>query len=103
MTLGDKMSLALDRRSSTATLNGRIVRLAPTEFDLLSALAEEAPRPVSYPALSYRVWGSEMSDMQQRRNLKWYVSQLRRKLGPEIIANERRLKNRSHGAYRLTI
>jgi DNA-binding response OmpR family regulator len=54
--LGD---LIIDQAAHTVTLNGKVVELAPREFDLLTALAQEAGHVLSVDDLLARVWGAE--------------------------------------------
>jgi DNA-binding response OmpR family regulator len=54
--LGD---LVIDRSAHTVTLDGKEVDLAPREFDLLTALAQEVGRVLSVDDLLARVWGAE--------------------------------------------
>lgn len=56
INLGD---LTIDPGAHTVTLRGKAVELAPREFDLLTALAQEAGRVVSVDELLARVWGAE--------------------------------------------
>ncbi len=54
--LGD---LVIDPGAHTVILDGKEVDLAPREFDLLTALAQEAGRVLSVDDLIARVWGAE--------------------------------------------
>ena len=72
------------------TREGEPVRLSPTEFNLLAALVENAPRVVSYRELLEGVWGFEYSN--DIDYLRVYIWHLRRKLeidpkDPQYIAN----------------
>jgi DNA-binding response OmpR family regulator len=51
--------LIIDLAAHTVTVAGRPVDLAPREFDLLAALAQEAGRVLSVDDLLARVWGAE--------------------------------------------
>ena len=51
--------LVIDLAAHTVTVAGRLVDLAPREFDLLAALAQEAGRVLSVDDLLARVWGAE--------------------------------------------
>jgi DNA-binding response OmpR family regulator len=51
--------LVIDLAAHTVTVAGRSVDLAPREFDLLAALAQEAGRVLSVDDLLARVWGAE--------------------------------------------
>ena len=56
LTVGD---IIIDQAAHTVSVGGRPVELAPREFDLLSALAQEAGRVLSVDELLARVWGAE--------------------------------------------
>lgn len=51
--------LAIDPGAHTVTRDGNPVELAPREFDLLLALAQDAGRVLSVDDLLTRVWGAE--------------------------------------------
>ena len=51
--------LVIDTAAHSVTLRERPVELAPREFDLLAALAQEAGRVLSVDELLARVWGAE--------------------------------------------
>ncbi len=51
--------LVIDLAAHTVTVAGRLVELAPREFELLAALAQEAGRVLSVDELLARVWGAE--------------------------------------------
>jgi len=52
-------NLVIDLAAHTVTVAGHSVDLAPREFDLLAALAQEAGRVLSVDDLLARVWGAE--------------------------------------------
>lgn len=56
LDLGD---LVIDPAAHTVMLDGNEVDLAPREFDLLTALAQEVGRVLSVDDLLARVWGAE--------------------------------------------
>jgi DNA-binding response OmpR family regulator len=62
LVVGD---LVIDPAAHTVTVAGRGVELAPREFDLLYALAQEAGRVVSVDDLLARVWGAEYAGEPQ--------------------------------------
>ncbi|MFN2286614.1 MAG: response regulator [Anaerolineae bacterium] len=51
--------LVIDQAAHTVTVGERSAELAPREFDLLVALAQEAGRVLSVDDLLARVWGAE--------------------------------------------
>ncbi|MBN1262429.1 MAG: response regulator transcription factor [Anaerolineae bacterium] len=62
LSVGD---LVIDVAAHTVTLSGEPVDLAPREFDLLHALAQEAGRVISLDDLLARVWGAEYAGEPQ--------------------------------------
>ena len=77
-TVGD---LTIDPTTHTMTWRGRVVNLAPREFDLLHALAVESGRVVSVDELLSRVWGAEYEGEPQvvYVHIRW----LREKIEPD--------------------
>ena len=68
----------VDRR---VTVHGELIRLTPTEFNLLSLLIRNAGRVLPYRDLLEQVWGWEYSDDVEY--LRVYIWHLRRKLEPD--------------------
>ncbi|MCU0624482.1 MAG: response regulator transcription factor, partial [Gemmatimonadaceae bacterium] len=60
--------------------DGQEIRLTPTEWSLLRALARHANQPVSSEQLWQLVWGREFGDA--KLNVRVHVLHLRRKLEP---------------------
>lgn len=61
-------SLCVDRRSSSATREGRAVRLTPITFQILLVLAEAHPAPVPRHDLTRRLWGDDPPDSDSLRS-----------------------------------
>ena len=85
-------SLSIDFTRREVTVNGRPVKLTPTEYNLLSHLARNAGQVVPRRVLLEQVWGSEYFEATDL--LKGHIQRLRQKLGdnaqsPSIIVNER--------------
>ncbi len=57
---------------------GQLLKLTPTEFDLLAYLMKHAGHPVMHSKLLSSVWGPEYGD--EREYLRTFILQLRRKL-----------------------
>ena len=88
-TLAD-LTVSFEQRR--VTLAGQDLHLTAREFELLRALALNAPRCVTYDALIRRMW--KAPDAGDSDRVRTFVKQLRRKLGddagrPVYIVNER--------------
>jgi two-component system KDP operon response regulator KdpE len=70
--------LRIDLPRRMVTLDGAEVRLTPTEFDLLKALATVAGRPLTHHMLLRTVWGPGYAD--ETHLLRVYMGRLRDKL-----------------------
>ncbi len=84
-------SLKLDLLHHEASLNDESLKLTPTEFALLKALAEHAGRIVTQNQIIRQVWPGQASD--QSEGLRVHINHLRKKLGetgPRIV-NEPRI------------
>jgi DNA-binding response OmpR family regulator len=84
--------IVIDLAERRVTRGGQPVRLSPTEFRLLAALAEQPGHTISAIDLLVQVWGSEYADDVE--NVKRYIHYLRRKLEadarhPRLILTER--------------
>ena len=77
--------LRIDYASRTVTVEGKVVRLTPTEDSLLYHLSRNAGRVMLHQTLLAKVWGREYTD--EVDYLKVYVRRLRQKLegDPETI------------------
>ncbi len=88
LVVGD---LSIDFAARQVRVRGATVRLTPTEYRLLEALACQAGTVLSHQALLQRIWGDEYNGDVQ--SLKVFVRRLRQKLGddpeqPRYIQNE---------------
>jgi len=72
--------LQIDLARRRVTRSGEEVRLTPTEYDLLTALATQAGRVLTHSWLLQHVWGPGYEENIQ--NLHVFISQLRRKIEP---------------------
>jgi two-component system KDP operon response regulator KdpE len=72
--------LEIDFGTRRITLNGRVERLTPKEFDLLKFLVDHANKPVPHRKLLQTVWGPDYGD--EVEYLRVVVNQLRRKIEP---------------------
>lgn len=80
------LGLELDRDGRTARVKGRLLRLTRKEFDLLDLLVSKAGRVLSVPFLLENVWGYDVARYNDPHTVEVHISQLRRKLGPQLAA-----------------
>jgi two-component system KDP operon response regulator KdpE len=73
--------LKIDFAARRVTVQGREVRLTPTEYDLLAHLAVNAGRVLTHRVLLEAVWGPGYGD--ETEYLWAYVRRLRRKVEPD--------------------
>jgi two-component system KDP operon response regulator KdpE len=78
ITVGE---LQIDLARRQVTSGGMEVRLTPTEYALLTALAGQAGRVLTHTWLLQHVWGVGYEENVQ--NLHVFISQLRRKIEPQ--------------------
>jgi two-component system KDP operon response regulator KdpE len=86
----DRLSIDFDRRE--VVVNGRSIKLRPTEYRLLYHLVNNAGRLLTHETLLTKVWGREYRDDSQL--LRLYITYLRQKIEedpshPKYILNER--------------
>lgn len=91
-TIFEAGNLQVNLDTHDVKIDSREVSLTPTEFQLLSALVQDAGRTVSHDTLLRRVWGPEYSN--RRDYLKLYIWYLRQKIeedprDPAYIISER--------------
>ena len=89
--------IIIDLAKRRVTRSSQPVRLTPTEFRLLAALAEQPGHTVSPKELLTRVWGSEYADDVE--NVKRYIHYLRQKLETDVEHPELILTERGFGYY----
>jgi DNA-binding response OmpR family regulator len=73
--------LTVDFAAHRVSLAGRLVRLTPTEYQLLAILAAHAGLPLTQQQLLERVWGAEY--LRDRHILQVNIGRLRRKIEPD--------------------
>ena len=71
-------NLKVDLSKRQVLVDGREVRLTPTEYELLRVLVVHAGRVVTHQQLLREVWGP--ADVDQTQYLRVYVAQLRQKI-----------------------
>ena len=79
--------LTLNPANREVTYQGKVERLPSIEFALLRALIEQPGRPLSVQQLEQRLYRAEHH--VESNTVEVRVHHIRRKLGPEMIANVR--------------
>jgi len=92
--------LHIDYAGRAVTVRGKPVKLTPTEYRLLCALARYPNQVLSHPTLLVRVWGSEYRG--ESDFLKVYVKRLRDKI-EEDPSNPRYILTEWGQGYRLAV
>jgi two-component system, OmpR family, KDP operon response regulator KdpE len=73
-------NLEVDFEQRRVIAGGQMVRLTPTEFDILRYLVSQANKPVPHRRLLQAIWGPEYGD--QIEYLRVFINQLRKKIEP---------------------
>jgi two-component system response regulator RegX3 len=73
--------LSIDIERDTATVDGRPVRLTPSEFKVLALLAREPGAAYSRRQIMEHLWSSAIAG--DEHTCQWHISSLRRKLEPD--------------------
>jgi two-component system KDP operon response regulator KdpE len=73
-------NLEVDFELRRVVAQGALVRLTPTEFDILRYLVAQANKPVPHRRLLQAIWGPEYGD--QIEYLRVFINQLRKKIEP---------------------
>ena len=97
MKTGD---LEIDFKSRKATVNGKVARLTPKEFELLRYLVMHANESIPHRKLLQAVWGSEYGE--EVGYLRVFVNALRRKVELEP-ANPKYLLTEPWLGYRFAV
>lgn len=89
-----ELELAVNLDTKEVISEDTRVELSPKEFAVLSLIAREAPKPVSYETIADEVWEGDSPSVRNR--LRWIIHRLRQKLQEnsstgEIILNRRGL------------
>jgi two-component system, OmpR family, KDP operon response regulator KdpE len=90
--------LEIDLARRSVKVAGRLVKLSPTEYELLRYLALHAGKPVTHTTLLRQVWGEYA--VGDKYNTRYVVAQIRKKLGDDP-ANPRYIVNEPGVGYRL--
>jgi DNA-binding response OmpR family regulator len=87
-------TLSVDERRCLATVAGEVLRLTPTEYRLLAALAGRAPDLLARRELAEHVW--ECVDQSRLHALDVYMRRLRAKLAA-VVGSPRLVTRRGFG------
>lgn len=90
--------LVIDRHRHLATLDGSLLDLTTTEFDLLLCLVKATPELLSPRQLVNQALGYDTDDIEARDIIKWHVHHLRRKIEPDP-SHPRYIKTVRHKGY----
>jgi two-component system, OmpR family, KDP operon response regulator KdpE len=90
--------LVVDSARHTVAVEGKVVRLTPTEYRLLVALAKNAGRVLTHKQIISEVWGGQHGD--QTQTLRVHMASLRKKIEVDP-ARPRWLMNEPGVGYRL--
>jgi two-component system KDP operon response regulator KdpE len=97
LRIGD---LEVDLARRVVSVGGRVVRLTPTEYEVLRYLALHAGKPVTHSTLLRQVWGEYA--VGDNYNTRYVVAQIRKKLGDDP-AHPRYIVNEPGVGYRLEV
>lgn len=90
--------LVIDRQHRLAALDGQLLDLTTTEFDLLLCIVEAAPEPLSPRQLISCALGYDSDELEARDIAKWHIHQIRRKIEPNP-PHPRYIKTVRHKGY----
>ncbi|HBE87926.1 MAG TPA: DNA-binding response regulator [Elusimicrobia bacterium] len=78
--------IELNPEARTVSVKGSPVKLTRKEFDLLALLLTSPGKVLSPSFLLERVWGHDPADYNDTHTVEVHLSNLRKKLGPELSA-----------------
>lgn len=90
--------LAVDLLQRTVTVDGREVKLTPTEYEIIKVMAQHAGRVLTHKQLLKAVWGNDYNN--DTHYIRVYIGQLRRKIEADS-AQPRYIITESGVGYRL--
>ena len=79
-------NVEIDLNANIVTLDGAMVHLSPSEFDLLALLAKNRGRIMGRSVLQEKIFGKERPEYSNM--IDQYIMKLRRKLGKELISTK---------------
>jgi two-component system KDP operon response regulator KdpE len=92
--------LSIDLVNRRVTRAGQDIKLSPTEYDILSLLAEHAGKVLTHDLILTRIWGPDKVDDIQY--LRVYIRALRQKLG-DTAGQSEIIRTESGIGYRLVV
>lgn len=90
--------LSVDLLQRTVTVDGRDIKLTPTEYEIIKVMAQHAGRVLTHKQLLKAVWGNEYNN--DTHYIRVYIGQLRRKIELDS-AQPRYIITESGVGYRL--
>ncbi len=90
--------LVIDGHHHLATMDGNLLELTTTEFDLLLCLVKASPNLLSPRELVNQALGYDSEDVEARDIVKWHIHHLRRKVEPDPT-HPRYIKTVRHKGY----
>jgi DNA-binding response OmpR family regulator len=90
--------LVIDSFHRSTTLNGDLLDLTTSEFDLLTCLVSASPSPISPRQIVNAVLGYDLEDHEASEIVKWHIHRLRQKIEPDIH-HPRFIKNVRYRGY----
>jgi two-component system KDP operon response regulator KdpE len=90
--------LVVDLPQGAAELDGELLRLTPTEWQLLEAMVTHPGKLLTHRWLLARVWGDQHGD-ESRQALRTHIRSLRNKIGDDA-GTPRYLRTESGAGYR---
>jgi DNA-binding response OmpR family regulator len=91
-------ALVIDKYHRSATIDGKLLNLTTTEYNLLLGLAEAAPSAVTPRNLASHAMGYDIDESEAREIVKYHIYQLRQKIEPDI-ANPKYIKTIRYKGY----
>ncbi len=73
-------ALQIDTTRQTVWVNNTLLNLSPTEFEVMSYLADNAPRPISAEELVRQALGYESEAWEANNTARQYIHRLRQKV-----------------------
>ena len=92
--------LMIDIEARQVQVQGELIHLTPTEYDLLNYLAKNKGKVITHRELLQEIWGPEYGD--EREYLRVFISQVRKKIEEDPVRPKFILTEPGVG-YRFTI